>query len=223
MFSSKLTLPNSLLARLHPFQIVVPVFLPYVVPLINSDRDRRRDRDLAQARRRRRRAPRARPLIGLEFRLACSRSTAITYRGAILSLHHPEFVLAATFTAAAGLVLQAALLSLYLALRDPKSAARTSPKRLAAVAVRRVYGRGGVGILVSGLRHRHRRQCPHFGAGRGAVRAGRDTFRLQAADDHARRFRHRAGGRGCRVIDFGGLGCILISEDWRATVGQRLR
>ncbi len=45
---------------------------------------------------------------------------AITYRGAILSLHHPEFVLAATFTAAVGLVLQAALLSLYLALRDPK-------------------------------------------------------------------------------------------------------
>jgi drug/metabolite transporter (DMT)-like permease len=35
-------------------------------------------------------------------------------------LHHPEFVLAATFTAAVGLVLQAALLSLYLALRDPK-------------------------------------------------------------------------------------------------------
>jgi drug/metabolite transporter (DMT)-like permease len=45
---------------------------------------------------------------------------AITYRGAILALHHPEFVLAATFTAAVGLVLQAALLSLYLALRDPK-------------------------------------------------------------------------------------------------------
>jgi drug/metabolite transporter (DMT)-like permease len=45
---------------------------------------------------------------------------AITYRGAILALHHPEFVLAATFTAAIGLVLQAALLSLYLTLRDPK-------------------------------------------------------------------------------------------------------
>ncbi len=45
---------------------------------------------------------------------------AITYRGAILAMHHPEFVLAATFTAAVGLVLQAALLSLYLALRNPK-------------------------------------------------------------------------------------------------------
>jgi len=45
---------------------------------------------------------------------------AITFRGAILALQHPDFVLAATFTAAVGLVLQAALLSLYLALRDPQ-------------------------------------------------------------------------------------------------------
>src|SRR6185369_6703801 len=45
--------------------------------------------------------------------------SAIGYRGAILSLQHPDFVLAATFTVSAGLVIQAALLSLYLALRDP--------------------------------------------------------------------------------------------------------
>jgi drug/metabolite transporter (DMT)-like permease len=41
------------------------------------------------------------------------------YRGAILSLGLSNFVLAATFTLAVGLVLQSALLSLYLALRDP--------------------------------------------------------------------------------------------------------
>ena len=46
--------------------------------------------------------------------------SAIGYRGGILSLAHPNFVLAATFTLAVGLVLQAALLSLYLALRDPQ-------------------------------------------------------------------------------------------------------
>jgi drug/metabolite transporter (DMT)-like permease len=46
--------------------------------------------------------------------------SAIGYRGAILSLNHPNFVLAATVTLAIGLVMQAALLSLYLALRDPK-------------------------------------------------------------------------------------------------------
>jgi drug/metabolite transporter (DMT)-like permease len=40
------------------------------------------------------------------------------YRGAILSLEHPNFVLAATFTLAVGLVLQSGLLTLYLALRD---------------------------------------------------------------------------------------------------------
>ena len=46
--------------------------------------------------------------------------SAIGYRGAILSLELPHFVMAATFTLTVGLVLQAALLSLYLALRDPK-------------------------------------------------------------------------------------------------------
>jgi drug/metabolite transporter (DMT)-like permease len=45
--------------------------------------------------------------------------SAIGYRGAILALHIPDFVLAATFTVTVGLVIQAALLSLYLALRDP--------------------------------------------------------------------------------------------------------
>jgi drug/metabolite transporter (DMT)-like permease len=45
--------------------------------------------------------------------------SAIGYRGAILSLALPHFVMAATFTLAVGLVLQAVLLSAYLALRDP--------------------------------------------------------------------------------------------------------
>ncbi len=45
--------------------------------------------------------------------------SAIGYRGAILSLHLPHFVMAATFTLAVGLVMQAVLLSAYLALRDP--------------------------------------------------------------------------------------------------------
>src|SRR5512143_818866 len=42
--------------------------------------------------------------------------SAISYRGAILSLGLPDFVLAATFTVTVGLVIQAALLSVYLAL-----------------------------------------------------------------------------------------------------------
>ena len=45
--------------------------------------------------------------------------SAVGYRGAILSLDNTSFVLAATFTLALGLVLQAAVLSLYLAVRDP--------------------------------------------------------------------------------------------------------
>jgi drug/metabolite transporter (DMT)-like permease len=45
--------------------------------------------------------------------------SAIGYRGAILDLHLPNFVMAATFTLAVGLVMQAATLSLYLCLRAP--------------------------------------------------------------------------------------------------------
>jgi len=44
--------------------------------------------------------------------------SAIGYRGAILDLNHPNFVMTATFTLACGLVLQAALLTAYLMLRD---------------------------------------------------------------------------------------------------------
>jgi len=44
--------------------------------------------------------------------------SAVGYRGAILSLGLPNFVLAATFTLTVGLILQAGLLTLYLALRD---------------------------------------------------------------------------------------------------------
>jgi drug/metabolite transporter (DMT)-like permease len=46
--------------------------------------------------------------------------SAIGYRGAILALELPHFVMAATFTLAVGLVMQAVLLTLYLALRDPR-------------------------------------------------------------------------------------------------------
>jgi len=45
--------------------------------------------------------------------------SAIGYRGAILSLGLPSYLMAATFTLAVGLVMQAVLLSLYLWLRSP--------------------------------------------------------------------------------------------------------
>src|SRR5260221_6583541 len=44
--------------------------------------------------------------------------SAVGYRGAILSLGLPSFVLAATFTLTLGLIFQAGLLTLYLTLRD---------------------------------------------------------------------------------------------------------
>ena len=57
-------------------------------------------------------------IIGL-FSGALFAMSAIGFRGAILALHHPDFVLAAIFTLAVGLVLQSILLSAYLALREP--------------------------------------------------------------------------------------------------------
>jgi drug/metabolite transporter (DMT)-like permease len=58
-------------------------------------------------------------LLGL-FSGAMFALSATGYRGAILSLGLPNFVLAATLTVTIGLMLQAALLTLYLALRDRK-------------------------------------------------------------------------------------------------------
>ena len=45
--------------------------------------------------------------------------SAVGYRGAILSLADPNYVMAATFTAAVGLLIQSVLLSGYLLVRDP--------------------------------------------------------------------------------------------------------
>jgi len=45
--------------------------------------------------------------------------SAVGFRGAILDLHLPDFVMAATFTLVVGLLMQAAVLSLYLLLRSP--------------------------------------------------------------------------------------------------------
>ena len=124
----------------------------------HPDRHRRRDRDVAQARRRagrRHQADAARAGLRRHVR-------ALGHR---LSRRHPSacelhnnYVLAATFTLAVGLVLQSILLSAYLALRDPGVLTRDLP-RLAAVAVCRLHGRARLAILVSRLRHRHRRQA----------------------------------------------------------------
>ena len=48
----------------------------------------------------------------------CFALSAIGYRGAILSLHDPNFVMAATFTVAVGLAVQTVLLTAYLLARD---------------------------------------------------------------------------------------------------------
>ncbi len=49
---------------------------------------------------------------------ACFALSAIGFRGAILSLHDPSYVMAATFTVATGLVVQSIVLSIWLVVRD---------------------------------------------------------------------------------------------------------
>jgi drug/metabolite transporter (DMT)-like permease len=51
---------------------------------------------------------------------ACFALSAIGFRGAILSLHAPGYVMAATFTVATGLIVQSMILTVYLVLRDRK-------------------------------------------------------------------------------------------------------
>jgi drug/metabolite transporter (DMT)-like permease len=58
------------------------------------------------------------PLLGLSAG-GCFALSAIGYRGAILSLADPDYLMAATFTMTVGLIVQSVLLSIYLALRDP--------------------------------------------------------------------------------------------------------
>jgi drug/metabolite transporter (DMT)-like permease len=46
--------------------------------------------------------------------------SAIGFRGAILSLHSPNYVMAATFTLTLGLLMQSVLLTIWLAIRSPQ-------------------------------------------------------------------------------------------------------
>ena len=58
------------------------------------------------------------PLLGLSAG-ACFAFSAIGYRGAILSLAGPDYLIVATFTMTVGLIVQSVLLTIYLLLRDP--------------------------------------------------------------------------------------------------------
>ena len=129
-------------------------------------------------------APRGRPPS------ACSPArmfalSAIGYRGAILSLDLPNFVLAATFTVTVGLVMQAAR-AVALSRAARSAGAARDRARLAAVDVRRLHGRVRLGILVPRLCHHHAPpMCARWRWSRCCSRR-RHVLRLQAADQPAR-------------------------------------
>ena len=169
-------------------------------------RDRRRGGDVAQARRlgrrhARRRSPGSRPA-------PCSALSAVGFRGAILSLGLPSYLMAATFTLAIGLLLQSVLLTAYLWLRDPK--VLTAIMR----AWRPSLFAGFVGALASqfwflAFALATAASVRTLGAGRGAVRAGDLALRVQAADHAARDGRHRADRDRLHAADLGLVASLL--------------
>jgi drug/metabolite transporter (DMT)-like permease len=126
--------------------------------------------------------------------------SAIGFRGAILQLGHPNYVVAATFTAALGLSLAA-----------QSAGADRDPSRLEAVAVRRLHRGAGLAVLVPRLRARHRRQRAHARFSGGAVRPRHFAFYFQATDDTARSGGHRVDRCRSRAADLG----LLVSIVWQ--------
>ena len=130
--------------------------------------------------------------------------SAVGYRGAILSLALPSFVLAATFTLTVGLVLQAGLLTLYLAWRG----------RAVLVAIVRSWRpslfAGFMGATASefwflAFALTSVANVRTLGAGRSPVRPGDIVLRVQASNDRARGRRHGADRRRCRAADLGAV------------------
>ena len=118
-------------------------------------------------------------IIGLVAAAAFALS-AIGFRGAIITVSGVSFVTAASFTLVFGLFVQTVVLTIYLLARAPDVLGKILAP-VEAVAVRRLHGRVRLAVLVPGLRAHRRRQRPHPGAGRGAVRARRGVLFVQAA------------------------------------------
>ena len=124
-------------------------------------------------------------LLGL-FSGAMFALSAVGYRGAILSLGLPSFVLAATFTLTVGLLMQAGVLTLYLAVRD-RAVLHAIARAWRPSLFAGFMGATASRVLVPGICADQRRQRAHAGAGRGAVRAGDLVLHLQAGDDERAR------------------------------------
>ena len=126
--------------------------------------------------------------------------SAIGYRGAILNLGLPNFVMAATFTLVVGLVMQAVTLSIFLWLRQPTGMMAIlrswKPSLFAGLmgALASQFWFLAFAIATAG-------KCAHAGLDRGVVRASGVALHVRAAHDGARSRRHGAGRRRRAVAD----------------------
>ena len=119
--------------------------------------------------------------------------SAIGFRGAILKLGLSNYVMAATFTLAAGIVSAGGTAVTLSRAAQSGCIVRHHP-RLETLVVRRSCRRGRFAVLVPGICARHRGQRAHAGADRGPVRATDRPFCFRPAHQ-----RPRSGGHGaCR-------------------------
>ena len=122
----------------------------------------------------------ARPtIIGL-VAAGCFALSAIGFRGAIITVPDVSFVTAASYTLVFGLFVQTLVLTIYLLARAPRRA-EGDLRPVEALDARGLHGRLRLAVLVPGVCADGRRQRPHAGAGRSAVRAGRVVLLVQAA------------------------------------------
>ena len=130
--------------------------------------------------------------------------SAVGYRGAILSLGLPSFVLAATFTVTVGLLMQAGLLTLYLALRD-RAVLLAIVKAWRPSVFAGLMGATASEFWFLAFALTSVANVRTLGAGRGAVRPGDHRFRLQAGDHETRRARRRADRDRRAAADLGAV------------------
>ena len=169
----------------------------------DPDRDRRRDRDVAEAGRHRR-AGMQPTLLGL----GCRRH--VRALGDRLSRRHPQleaasFVMAATFTLAVGLVMQAALLIALSRAARPRGAASPSRARGGRRCSPASWARSRRNSGSSPSRSPPRRACARWRWSRCCSRRPISRFVFKQPTSRARGVRHRADGARRRAADLGAL------------------
>jgi hypothetical protein len=122
---------------------------------------------------------------------------AVCYRGAIVDLAAPDFLMAASFTLCVALTLQAALLSLYLFVRE-RSVLLAMHKRGPRRCLPASWGRSPRSSGSSALRSRARRMCARWASWRCCSHKRRRASYSGSERVHARQWACSSSLQGSR-------------------------